>query len=197
MDLEKVIRDQLGRGMIVGRKKDTDEPFKAWHRDLGHCWGLILSEAVTCTEAVYKGDKEKIKQLDTLAKLLMLIYSRAVADNKEGLAIFPQLYDYIEKDKAQEVYATLSAFVVQSIYCYLFTSVEMALGLEDLRASFNFNTALMILSCLDDETRPGVIKQMSRAQLIPAGVNYLDLLNRLEDFVKVIEADRERIKNKK
>jgi hypothetical protein len=195
--LDKLLERNCGRGMVIGRKKGSNDPFAAWHRDLGNCLHLILGEAVACCEAQFAGKKDELETLDTITKMLLLIYTDARGDRKKGLVQFRHLYEYIDNrgDSGKEVYNTFSTYIVQTIFCYLFTCQEMAIGLPqtlDVEV-FDFTATLNILSVLDDDTRVTVLEQLKGRGHWPTNVDYSMLLQRMDDYLEVIRKDQERL----
>jgi hypothetical protein len=198
--MAEAMRKGLGKGMIQGRKKDSNEPFSTWHRDLAHCLILIFREAQSCTHAMYmtdhEGDEETLKEpmeaLDTIVQMLMKIYSDSYENNLQGISHFAELYDYLDTPVKKDVYATFCSSFVQSVWCYMFTSGEMAIGLPKRidNDTLDFQSVLNVVSHLDDDLRTKVIAQMSERGMIPTTVDFSKLKRRLDPFLDVIKEDQ-------
>ena len=199
--LAKYMRKQLGKGAIVGRRSGSAEPFTAWHRDLGQCWHLIVSEAVSSTQAIILEEKKKdvkeakMEALDTITKMLLAIYADSIKNSLDGITKFGELYRYLEDTKgAKEVYATISGFVVQTFFTYMFTSMEMAIGLPQSldEEVFDYSSVMNILGLLKTKTRKIVMKELMEAGSMPTAIDYSKLLKATEPFLEVIREDQQR-----
>ena len=73
----------------------------------------------------------------------------------------------------------------------------MTIGLPDaLNVDvFDFNTALTILSSLDDKTRAAALKQFKDNGHWPGTVDHSHLLRRLDDYSKIIQEDQKKREN--
>ena len=207
--LAQHILKQLGRGACVGRRQGANEPFSAWHRDIGQCWHLLATEAISATQAMLYskyGDWEKdeeveeklqwdLETLDTISKILIAIYTDSIQDNLAGIKKFEELYAYLYKRRdGKEIYATFSGFFVQTLFCYMFTSMEMAIGLpqkidQDL---LDYSSMMNMFSLLEDDTRKQAMKEMMEKGAMPTSVNYAQLLKRTDPFIDVIREDQQR-----
>ena len=199
-------------GALLGRPKGQHVPFAAWHRDIAQCWSMLVGEAISATQATLGDDKEALEALDTIAKMLILIYSESVKDNYSGMCHFKELYEYlglltkedqecprpgglhyVTRQQRQKVYSTFTAFLTQTFFCYMFTSRKMAVGTpQDLASDIFDHTAVMnVLAVLDADTRTKALTQLQGAGYWPTDIDYSPLLRRLECFLDVIREEQQ------
>jgi hypothetical protein len=189
--MDKVIKSYIGKGMTYARDNATGKAL-AWHRDIGNCWHLLLAEATECTaQAVGPEDAESMEILDTIVKTYICIYKDSTKDNLQGLAKFEPLYSYLQ-DKGKQgdyVYATFTSFFMQSFFCFMFTSREMAMGLpqEVDERILEHSCLLNILGLMDDQTRVDTMNALVMKGLWTSKVDHSRLLRRLDDFMAIIK----------
>jgi hypothetical protein len=196
------MRQQLGKGMVALRKQHSQDPFAAWHRDLGHCFHLLVRESISYTQSLYEAqeDHDALEILDTISKMFINMYAECAQNNLTGIMQFNDLYGYIEEtgDKGAEVYNTITNAMMQTMFSYLFTSTEMAIGIpkELNQDTYEYVSLLNILGSVDETTRKTATKQLVDNGIWPSKVDHSKLLRHLDSFIEVIKEDHERIKAK-
>jgi hypothetical protein len=125
-------------------------------------------------------------------------YAECVQNNLTGITRFNEIYGYIEEkgELASEVYNTMTNLLMQTLFSYLFTSTEMAIGVTKSldQDNLEYVSVLNLLGSLDEETRKSATAQFVDNGIIPGKVDHSKLLRRLDPFIEVIKEDHARIK---
>lgn len=192
------------KGMTAVRKKDTQDPFTLWELNIAHVAPLIVNEATMMTMRYYKElraeDAERyalnMDTLDYITKFYLAYHSLAVLDRKDALAGFAKLYTYLDTDIAREVYAYFTASFMQSVFCYIYTSAAMGIGLPRGlgKEAAELTDTYAIMSNLSDETRRLVYQELSDQGHLPGSSNLESLKKRVPDFTSIIVGEQEKQK---
>jgi hypothetical protein len=194
-NLVKDINEGLGKGVSQVKRKGAAN-FYDERRDLGNALPLLFNDAFASTRAVYHG-KEEVEVLDAFSMGVKMLYKRCSSGDLLGVALFRDLYTHFQKyENGGEVYATFCAFFFQATVCYMFSTSEIASGLDEFDVTmfdaYDMNKSLTLLGLLDDDTRAAATRQLSERGHWPTTVDYSKLLRRLDDFIELIKADQER-----
>ena len=193
----------IGQGATVLVKTGSEIGYHP-ERDMMHVWDRLLKEAGACTQQILTTEKEN-EVLDMILRMVASIYAGAARDNREGLSIFNQLYDYLkaEGEPALKVYALYTGFFHQAYFCYIFATAGMALGLQ-LPSELDkteYTHILNLMALVDGEDKKTLIDILKRAEIWPATLNarsFFPLLQpQLDDFIEVAKQDQEARKKKK
>lgn len=190
MGLPEYMKAQMGKGAMVGRAKGSDGPFSAPYRDIGNCLSMLLAAACDHTKAVYEDREKEIEILDTIVKMYLKVYVDCRKNNMQGLSNIKELYDYLDGvENGHQVYSTFTAAFLQSVFCYLFTVRELAIGLPDSldQEAFEHNVTLQLLSSLSEEVRPGATKDLLQAGYWKSTIDHSKLLRTLDPFLEIIK----------
>jgi len=189
MGLIEEINKYIGRGMVMARKKGSGEMY-AWHRDIGNCWGVLVSEAITQATAYFDGDREALEALDTVSKMYILMYKKAMVDRVDGLSHFSEIYEELGKSKsAQEAYSVFCCYLAQSFMNWFFVSKEMAIGLPDSLDEdvYEHGAALNILSVLTPGLRKKVLQQLRDKGIVSSNIDLSRLLRDEKPFLDTVK----------
>lgn len=194
-NLEKRLFSQARSG-VVGAVDPSTGKVLMWHRDIGHSWRFIVHEALTSANEALGNDPEVFEILSHISNGLSEIYAHSLTDNHKGMSGFRELYAYVDSkgEKGATAYATFSAFVVQSLFCFLFTGRKLAIGLPqnlDNEKVHEFHSSLSYLALLDDPVRIEAAKQFRDRGVWPNTVDTSNMLRRLDDFLGVMLEDKE------
>lgn len=197
-ELHQILEKRLGKGAIVGRKQNSNDPFSNPERDLGHCWRPIFKQAVVATQKKYveREDEKAVECLDMISHMFIRLYAEAYQNNLTGLQLFKQLYEGVQDygDTGNEVYGEFCGYVVQTLMCYLFTVPEMAIGLPDTigEKTDEYTGILNVVASLTPETRKTVLCELESNGVWPRLVDYGPLLRDLDNYLDVIKKDQAR-----
>lgn len=185
-----------GRQGVTGARDQATGKMLMWHRDIGNSWQLLVHEAMTAANEALGRDPEVFEILSAISKGLKAIYVDSLEDNYKGMAGFREIYDYIDEkgELGHKAYSTFSTFLVQTMFCFLFTSRKMAIGLpQDIESSrlHEVMDAVNIMSVLDDDLRIKVMQQFRDRGVWPTTLDCASLLRRLEGFRDTMLEDYE------
>ena len=191
------ISKTVGQGATVVAKSGSGVGYHP-ERDMMHVWHYILEEAAACAQQVLTTEKEH-EILDTIVHIVASIYAGAARDNREGLSIFNQLYEYLksEGETAGKVYALYTGFFHQAYFCYIFATAGMALGLQlpSEQDKIEYTHILNLMALVDGDDKKSLIAILKRADIWPATLNARSFFplfkQQLDDFIEVVKQDQE------
>ncbi len=191
--MENEIRRYLGKGAtyMIDRKRDMNYSAQ---RDIGNCFFFICAEAISQTQ-LEVASEEDAAIVDTIANYMKLIYTGGSVDNKEALAKMAELYNYIDQEPRRcQLYSTFSLQFVQAQIAWMYTSMDMALGLGNNLADgiCSYTSTVSLMSKLPDSLRKQVLDVLKDIGEIPENVDIDSLKRRNESFLSIIEEDQAR-----
>ena len=200
--MNNILRKLSGSaGMTAGRSKGSQDPFTLWELNMSHAAPLIVNEAQILTHRyyaeTYKDDPATVgcdlEVLDYIVKFYLAYHKLAVEDRKDALSGFSELYSYLNTERSREVYSYFTASFLQSIYCYMYTSKSMGLGIErGIRVEASELTdAYSIISQLSDSTKRLVYEELKEQGHMPGSANLEALKKRVPAFTAIITAEQE------
>lgn len=190
--------------MVAARSKGTSDPFTLWELNMSHAAPLIVNEAQNMTHRYYaeedKGNGHlfalDMETLDYITKFYIAYHGLAISDRKDALSGFSELYKYLDNERSREVYAYFTASFLQSMYCYIYTSASMGVGLARglLVETSELTDAFAIMSQLSDSTKRLVYAELQAQGNMPGGANLEAIKKRVPAFTDIIVAEQEKEK---
>jgi hypothetical protein len=200
--LRVALREGFGRG--VAQVKTKGDQFIDPRRDVGLVQELLRREATHCTQSYFQNmcttEEEYApyeEVLDTIVEMGHVIFMESLNDNKAGISNFGALYEYLDKfgEAGWHVYSIFCMFFMQTFFCYMFATEDMANGLIADKGpdAPEYVAVLNLLAQVkDDVKRLDLFEALEKKMAWPTNINKRPFMRLTEDWVALIGEDQER-----